>query len=467
MMRPLRPSVPGPAVPRPGSDAGGGWRADAFWLAPLLALFMVKGALLVAMVGTFAGHDEVDHFYYVARLAAGNGLGVVGEVALPAEAGPYRDYVADYPTNAEVIQPPLYHALLVPFYLATPGGTEARLIVLRLASVALGASVVWIAYLTARLLFPRDALLRAGVPIFVAFQPQVAFEAAIVNHDILLILLVSLVLYLTLGGLRDGFSGRRQWALGLVGAAGLWTKVSFGLVLPVVGFGLLLAWWNGGGSWRELIRPAGRALGLPLLLVSPWFLRSFLLYGDPTGAGRLREIPEYGEQARTYREMICSGAFWRQMLEDAWGNFGWRQIPLDPWDFRAIWLLWGLALLGLVGGAGRVGASRRGGVAGAESRVRRQSVLLLGLSVGVMVFGVLYVGTIQFTQARFAFPAVVGVGTLTLLGVGGWLPERARPAALPVLVALLMALNVVVVLRFMLPFSYGPGGGAAIAPVAP
>jgi 4-amino-4-deoxy-L-arabinose transferase-like glycosyltransferase len=447
-----------------------GWRADAFWVVPLLVLFLVKGALLAAMVGPFTGHDEVDHFFYVARLAAGDGLGVVGEVDLPAEAEPYRRYVADYPTNAEVIQPPLYHALLVPLFLATPGGTEARLILLRLASVPVGAAVVWVAYLTARLLFPREALLRAGVPIFVAFQPQFAFEAAIVNHDVLLILLVSLALYLTLGGLRDGFSVRRQWALGLIGAAGLWTKVSFGLVLPVVGLGLVLAWWNGGGSWRELVRPAWRALGVPLLLASPWFLRSFLLYGDPTGAGRLRAIPEYGEQARTYPEMIRSGSFWRQLLEDSWGNFGWRQIPLDPWDFRAVWLLWALALLGLAVGAVRTAASRRAGMDHSDesgTRWRRQGVALLAFSVGSMVFGVLYVGTIQFTQARFAFPAVVGVGTLTLLGVGGWLPARARPAALPVLVALLMALNVVVALRFMLPFYYGPGGGAAIAPVAP
>src|SRR5687768_4447874 len=98
---------------------------DDRWLAPLLVLFTLKGILLVLVVGPFSGHDEVDHFYYVERLATGNGLGVVGEVDLPAAAAPYRAFVADFPTNAEVIQPPLYHALLVPLYLATPGGTEA------------------------------------------------------------------------------------------------------------------------------------------------------------------------------------------------------------------------------------------------------------------------------------------------------------------------------------------------------
>ena len=59
---------------------------------------------------------------------------------------------------------------------------------------------------------------------------------------------------------------------------------------------------------------------------------------------------------------------------------------------------------------------------------------------------------------------MIGFATLTMLGLAGWLPVRARPAALPVLVIALTALNVVLVLRFLLPFYYGPGGGALIAP---
>jgi 4-amino-4-deoxy-L-arabinose transferase-like glycosyltransferase len=441
-----------------------GWQADASWLVPLLILFAVKGALLVAMIGPFTGHDEVDHFFYVQRLAEGNGLGVVGEVTLPPEARRYRAYVANYPTNAEVIQPPLYHLALVPLYLLTPGGIGAHLALLRLASVAIGGGVVWLAYLTARLLFPGDILVRAGVAIFVAFQPQFAFEASIVNHDILLIFLVSLVVYLTLRGMRDGFTRHGQWTIGLISAAGLWTKVSFGLVLPVVVAGLLLAARERRLAWRNLLGSLLRTVALPLALASPWFVRSFLLYGDPTGAGRLRQIPEFGAQAQSYGRMLTSGPFWRQLLEDFWGNYGWRQIPLDPTDFRLIWLLWGLAMSGLLVGLLRVGWSWRRGRALPWTPFQCRGVGVLVLSVILLIYGVLYVGTIQFTQARFAFPAMIGFATLTILGLLGWLPARVRPFALPVLVALMMALNAVIVLRFLLPFYDGPGGGAALAP---
>ena len=197
------------------------WRSDAGWLVPLLVLFVAKGLLLVAIIGPFTGHDEVDHYWYVVRLAAGDGLGEVGKVKLPAEAKPYQEYVADYPHNAEVIQPPLYHLLLVPLKWAVPGGTAAELYAMRLVSLALGAFVVWLAYLTARLLFPAEALVRVGAPVFVAFQPQFSFEAAIVNHDILVITTFTVIVYLSLRWLREGFSRQRALALGLVAVVGI------------------------------------------------------------------------------------------------------------------------------------------------------------------------------------------------------------------------------------------------------
>ena len=457
-------------APRP-YGARSAWRADAGWLAPLLLFFVAKGLLLVAVVGPFTGHDEVDHYHYVTRLADGDGLGVVGEVQLPAWAERYQEYVADYPNNAEVIQPPLYHLLLAPLAKAVPGGVGADLYVLRTLSVALGAVTVWVAYLTARLLFPREALVRAGVPVFVAFQPQFAFEAAIVNHDILVIVLFTAAVHLTLRGLRDGFGRRRALALGLLAAAGLWTKTSFGLVLPAVALGIGLAWWDRVDRWgsdrralRALAERLALAVALPLLLVVPWFVRSYRLYGDPTGAQRLREIPEYGDQASTYRAMLTSKEFWQGRLEDFWGNYGWRQVPFDPVEFQTLWVVWGLAGIGLAAVALRAAVGPWVGRRPVLDRFQRRGLGLLALSVACLIFGVLYVGTIQFTQSRFAFPGMVGFATLTLVGWAAWLPARARPAALPVVVVGLMALNAVVTLRFLIPFYFGPGGGALIDP---
>ena len=107
---------------------------------------------------------------------------------------------------------------------------------------------------------------------------------------------------------------RAQWAIGLACAAGLWTKSSFGLVLPVVALGCLLAWRNGRRPSGALFAAWGRTLLLPLLLVAPWLARNVLLYGDLTGAARLAQIPGFGAQARGYGQMIGNLGFWHLLL---------------------------------------------------------------------------------------------------------------------------------------------------------
>lgn len=444
---------------------------DRAWLRPLLICFVVKQLLLITLFAPFTGHDEVDHYWYIARLGSGDGLGVVGEVLLPAETRPWRGYVADYPTNAEVIQPPLYHALLAPIWRLTPGDAIDKLYVLRLYSVLLGTATVWIAYRTACLLFPESPFLRSGVPIFVAFQPQLAFEAAIVNHDVQVIFLFSLLVLLLLEGMQRGFSTGREVAIGLVTAAGLWTKVSFGLGIPVILLAIGWWWWDRRRCWGDRLWSLywlGGSLfltiGLPLLSMAPWFLRSFWLYGDPTGSQRLREIQEFDETASSYHDMVTSSGFWHERLTDFWSNYGWRNIPFDPLFDGTIWFVWaicGVCLLLLVL---REVLARPLRLQRLVDRRQWRGLAVVTLSVLMLAYGVLYVGTIQFTQSRFIFPAMIGIAILSLLGIDRLLPARFRAGATPVLLGLLILLNVLSMVRFVIPFYYGPGGGGVLLP---
>jgi hypothetical protein len=431
---------------------------DRCWLVPLLVLFLAKGVILIAVVAPFTGHDEVDHFYYIARLAHGDGLGVVGEIDLPPAAAPYQAYVADYPTNAEVIQPPLYHLLLVPLYWAVPGGDIAKLEVMRFVSLGLGAAIVWLAYAIARVGFPGELWVRAGVPVFVAFQPQFSFEAGIVNHDMWVILRSSLLIYLLVRWLPSGYSRERQLWLAAICAAGLWTKTSFGLVLPVVALGAWFARRDQGQRWWRAATDVAVVWGFALLSALPWFIRSYRLYGDPTGARRLHTLSDYGAQASTYREMIASAVFWRGRLEDFWGNYGWRLVPFDVGTYQAIDLVWAAAGAGLIVLVARMIWRRARGRPEIFSKFQRQVLAIVTLWVLLLIYGILYIGTIQFTQSRFAFPAMIGFGMLTVIGLGQWAPKRGRPVLLPLLVIALTLLNVVVAIRFLIPFYFGAGG---------
>jgi 4-amino-4-deoxy-L-arabinose transferase-like glycosyltransferase len=438
---------------------------DRIWLIPLLALFVGKGIVLAALIGPFTGHDEVDHFFYIQRLAQGQGFGEFGSVLLPPAAEPYKAFVADFPYNAEVIQPPLYHLAMVPFYLLIPGDIFAKLLGLRIISVGLGAIVVLLSYALAMELFPDEFALRAGTPVFVAMQPQFSFEAAIVNHDIVVILLATLLVWLLFAWGRVGYDKRRLIWLGVIAGAGILTKVSFGLMLPVIFLAILLEGIRRRKPVRTSLKYALFPCGLALLVALPWFVRALWLYGDPTGAQSLRSIPDYGEQAQSVTQMLFSTVFWRGRLEDFWGNYGWRLIPFDPGTYRAIYLAWLLSAVGLVvlGVRGTVAIARRQKLAG-WTRSQLDGLLVIAAWIVMMIAGVIYIGTIQFTQSRFAFPAMAGFGLVTALGYSQLLPRRLRWVVPPIMLLALLGLTVVTAIRFLIPFYAGNGGVPGVAP---
>jgi hypothetical protein len=87
---------------------------------------------------------------------------------------------------------------------------------------------------------------------------------------------------------------------------------------------------------------------------------------------------------------------------------------------------------------------------------------LLALWIVLAVVGVLYIGTIQFTQSRFAFPAMVAFATLSVLGFGQVVPRKVRPLLAPTLFVLLMALNSITAVRFLIPYYYGVSGATVL-----
>ena len=102
-----------------------------------------------------------------------------------------------------------------------------------------------LAYLTTRLLFPADAAMRLTIPTLVAFHPMITEITAVVSVDGLLILCYSLLIYLSLRVLRDGFTWPIGLLMGLVFIVGLLTKPTINGYAPLIA---LLVVYDG---WRK------------------------------------------------------------------------------------------------------------------------------------------------------------------------------------------------------------------------
>src|SRR4029079_727713 len=137
--------------------------------------------------------------------------------------------------------PPLYYAVMAPLYRATNFmSLERQQYVLRAAAIPIGLLVVWPIYVRAGLLFPGDRLMLMVAPTFVAFQTQFSYESAMVNNDIMLIGVFTVLVYLLIRGVRRGFTLKSSVLIGLVFGLGLLAKASMLSAAPLIAFAIIL-----------------------------------------------------------------------------------------------------------------------------------------------------------------------------------------------------------------------------------
>ncbi|MGB3905225.1 MAG: glycosyltransferase family 39 protein, partial [Anaerolineae bacterium] len=172
---------------------------------------------------------------------------------------------------------------------------------IRLLSVAMGATTVWATYRIAREVFPTEKHIAVGAAAFNAFLPQFLFISGVINNDNLATTLSALMVLATVKILKGARGHRDFLLLGVLSGLGVLAKASllnfFAIILVVIG----VVVWQERGELRALVR---RGVILALLVVIPfllisgwWFVRNQLLYGDPLGwglvlaANALREAP--------------------------------------------------------------------------------------------------------------------------------------------------------------------------------
>jgi 4-amino-4-deoxy-L-arabinose transferase-like glycosyltransferase len=418
---------------------------DRFWIAVITALFVALGVVYSLVTPIFEASDELWHYPVVKHIADGRGL----PVQQPGLATLWQQ---------EGSQPPAYYVLaaLVTAWIPTDDlpevrwlnpmantgqplaagnknlvvhtqretfpwqGTTLAVHLIRLLSILLCASAVYLTYLLALEVAPGRRDLALAAAALVAFNPMFLFIAGSVNNDNLIVPLATLILWLIVRTLRQGWLGNgRAVLLGvLLGAAAL-TKLS-GLALLPLTAGVLIVVAARRRAWGALFR-WGVILGVAVIAVAGWwYLRNWQLYGDPTGLNVMLDIAGRRPAPFTFRRLQSEFEGFRLSF---WGVFGGFNV-IAP---RPIyWLYDLLAVAGLAGWVAWL-VRRRGGW---RSPAAERLLVLAVWTLLVLVALIRWTAQTYASQGRLVFPAIGAIAVLISFGLAGWLPRRWQGRAL-------------------------------------
>jgi hypothetical protein len=286
--------------------------------------------------------------------------------------------------NFESSQPPLYYVVAsIWWWIGKQIGVVGiqSLYWIRFLNVPLIAIVVWMGYLTARMIAPECLELRIGVPLLLAFIPQNVFYT--INNDVLSPLCLGALFLCLLHWLRAESASIGLGAVtGLAAAATYFTKLS-NLPLIVVALFVVIA------KLLLIIRRTPRA-GLAALAalvvcaaipIGSWMVWSQHQFGDPSGStvkimllGWTRKpFPEWWQHPIFTPHGVW--VFWSSLLASFWrGELSWHGRLLSWGPVDGFFALSSLILLGCA----IVGLSRWAGL----SAFQRQAI-----AIAILIFG--------------------------------------------------------------------------------
>jgi 4-amino-4-deoxy-L-arabinose transferase-like glycosyltransferase len=484
------------------------------FLLILFVVFIAKQVLTVLVFPPFSGHDEVAHYNYLRvvanehrppelfRCPTDNGQNCLDDLGrltntefttwqgdtLPDYFYRYCQFILDWspcePDNPRWLNepfraanwgfigqfpagtqyaanhPPLYYLVLAPFVRAGQSlSPESMQYLLRGLAIPFGLGIILLAFLTTRQLFPTDRFLLMTVPAFVAFQPQVSYEGAMVNNDIGGIAAVSLVLYLLARGVRRGFDFLLcAWVGAALGLAML-VKSNSLFIIPAIAVAIILT--CGWRNWRDWVPKGAVAAGVGALMITPWYVWFYRTYGNLDAFEQIRTLQApWNKPGGSFTELLFNRGFVWFRWRETWGEFGWRRIGLDSsllWAiaFPIIAGLVGLAIFAILAAYRRASGVSENGPLGFEMPDRSQMISVAVLLVAIVTA---YLAVIQFgtqfalTQARYFFPVVNAFAILVLLGLRTLIPRPLRPIGSGLIVFGLVFVNLIIYTRYVIPY---------------
>lgn len=276
------------------------------------------------------------------------------------------------------VYPPLYYALGVVAYKATPGGSLLdRMEAMRLVSALLAGVAAVFVCLFARVLLPARPWAWAAAGVIAAFQPVFGYMSGAFNPDMAVTAAGAALFYAIARALRNkpstrgqtpgrGLTPRLGLAIGLALSLGFLSKLAFAGFIPGAALAVLIAMWRS-RAWVSGLVAAVAALvpvGIYVLLNHYAWDRPALVGGSAPGGGvtgavgggggappgfNLSEALVYIWQVHLPRlpfmaDLLPGYPLWDRYFEKWVGRFAWGDYAFPSW-VPAIALAVGLVLL--------------------------------------------------------------------------------------------------------------------------
>lgn len=335
-------------------------------LALLTAAAVGQGLWWAFALETPTPIDEQQHLGYVASLARGDGVPVVGEDRLQPDIAALsvrrdqRSAVEPQRVDPRSLgvsglqyeghQGPVYYATLAPLHAVVEAGWGLlpALYADRILSVLLAALAVPGAWWLAREALPR---LPAAAPVaagLLVVVPGAAANTASVTNDALVAPFSVALLALTARALRTGATWRAGAVTGVVAGLGVLVKVTVLGAVVLAGVAVVVTWMRRAEQRRALSGWVGAATAGGVLVLIPWLVWNRLAYAGDSAAERVLELiiaPIQGTRPLTlasigdHLSLVRIGLFEPQVI-------GERGLPDLGWV--AVGLVLGVALIAVV-----------------------------------------------------------------------------------------------------------------------
>ena len=422
-------------------------------LALIVAVFVLRALLAIAIVPPWQHPDEPQHFEFIYILARQGQLDLSERSDVDLERsilssmsahGWWRHYGEPEPRPLPVdfseipehiwgvgTSPPVYYLLgAAALKLARPDSLTGQYYVLRWMALAFAVPALLCVWAGARRLF--GVQVATGATLLTALHPQFVLMSTAVNPDVLVSLCGAVVWWQGARFLTGGPAAVSMVLMTCATVIGVLTKrVAAPLVLMLVVAPVVAARFGRPGAWRA----AGLAVAViagGMVLVG---LAGVVWFGEEVV--RLREywglLMTFSWSDRA-RDWTFFQRFTARLFDSAWLVAGWLRYPAPPAWLATVWLLTVGAVAGCLIGARRSGMAKW-----------RAGLVLAGALVAIQTVGV-YVGFYMNgfgPHGRYLFPVIGPFMALFWIGIHSWWPQRLWPFVSAVLVALMFALDAI------------------------